>query len=326
MPMDDDFSIPRRHFLISTGLTAAAVALDVPHLLAQAGQRAEIMRLKQLVEKARNDAAAKITVQALRANVHLLMGTFGNIAVPHGRDGKLLIESGFAVSRTGIADALTAIGPDPLKHVVNTHWHVDHTEGNEWLHAAGATIIAHENTRKHLSTSTRVEAWDLTFPASAPGAIPTEVVTAQRTLDVNGTQIALTHHGPAHTDGDLSVLFTDAGIIHLGDTFWNGLYPFIDYSTGGGIDGMIHAVDTDLVRVTDKMIVIPGHGPVGDRAQLRFYRDLLATVRDEVAALKKRGRTLDDVVAERPTAAYDAKWGGSFVTPAMFTGLVYAGV
>jgi glyoxylase-like metal-dependent hydrolase (beta-lactamase superfamily II) len=328
MPVHDDFSIPRRHFLISTTLTAAAVALGLPDLHATTGQqRAEIVRLKQLVEKARKeDAAAKIIVQALRANVHLLMGTFGNIAVLSGRDGKLLVDSGFAGSRSRIADALAAIGSDPIKTVVNTHWHFDHTDGNEWLHAAGATIIAHENTRKRLSTSTRVEAWDTTFPPSAAGAIPSDVVTTQRTLDMNGTQIALTHHGPAHTDGDLSVLFGDAGIIHLGDTFWNGVYPFIDYSTGGGIDGMIHAVDTELTRVTGKMIVIPGHGPVGDRVQLSSYRDLLATVRDRVAAMKKQGRTLDEVVAARPTAAYDIKWGGSFVSPAMFTGLVYAGV
>jgi glyoxylase-like metal-dependent hydrolase (beta-lactamase superfamily II) len=328
MPVGDDFGIPRRHFLISTGLTATAVAVDPTHLLASAGQqRPEITRLKQLVEKARQeDAAAKITVQALRANVHLLMGTFGNIAVLHGRDGKLLVDSGFAGSRPRIADALTAISSDPIKRVINTHWHFDHTDGNEWLHTAGATIIAHENTRKHLSTSTRVEAWDLTFAPSSPGAIPTEVVTTRRTLDMNGTQIALTHRGPAHTDGDLSVLFSDGGIIHLGDTFWNGIYPFIDYSTGGSIDGMIRAVESDLVRITDKMIVVPGHGPVGDRSQLSFYRDLLATVRDKVAALKKQGRTLDEVVAARPTAAYDAEWGGSFVSPAMFTGLVYVGV
>jgi len=148
----------------------------------------------------------------------------------------------------------------------------------------------------------------------------------EQTVQLNGATIALKHYAPAHTDGDISVHFTDADVFHTGDTWWNGYYPFIDYSTGGSIDGTIRAAEANLTKVTDKMIIIPGHGPVGDKSQLTVYRDLLVTVRDKVATLKKQGRSLDEIIAAKPTAAYDAKWGGGFMPPAVFTGLVFEGV
>jgi len=280
-----------------------------------------------LVEKARNTAAsATITVHRLRGNISVLMGAGGNIAVLPGSDGKLLIDAGFAGARPKIAEALAGVSSDPIKNLINTHWHFDHTDGNDWLHSAGATILAHENTRKYLSTATRVDGWAFRFARSPAGALPGEVFSTERTLELNGANIALKYYGPAHTDSDISVHFTKADIIHVGDTFWNGYYPFIDYSTGGSIDGMIRATEANLTKVTDKMIVIPGHGAIGDKSQLASYRDLLAAVRDKVAALKKQGKTLDEIVAAKPTAAWDAKWGGGFMNPRMFTGLVFEGV
>jgi glyoxylase-like metal-dependent hydrolase (beta-lactamase superfamily II) len=194
------------------------------------------------------------------------------------------------------------------------------------MHSAGATILAHENTHKHLSTTTRVEGWAFTFPPSPADALPSEVFTTEQTLGLNGEDIALKHYEPAHTDSDIYVHFTNADIIHVADTFWNGYYPFIDYSTGGSIDGMIRATEANLAKVTDKMIVIPGHGAIGDKAQLTYYRDLLVTVREKVATLKKQGKSLDEIVAAKPTAAYDDKWGGGFMSPRIFTGLVFEGV
>ncbi len=315
--------ITRRSFLESSSL-AAAVALFAPQYLFP---EADKVAAPGLVQKARKDAAAAtITVQPLRGDVSVLLGAGGNIAVLPGRDGKLLIDAGFAGARSRISDALARISSDPIKHLINTHWHFDHTDGNEWLHSAGAAILAHENTRKHLSTSTRVEGWDFTFPPAPVSAIPTAVFEDERTVHLNGATIALKHYAPAHTDSDISVHFTNADIIHVADTFWNGYYPFIDYSTGGSIDGTIRATEANLAKVTDKMIVIPGHGTVGDKAQLTFYRDLLVTVRDKVATLKKQGRSLNEIVAAKPTAAYDAKWGGGFMSPAMFVGLVFEGV
>ncbi len=279
------------------------------------------------MQTARKTAAAStVTVQKLRGNVSVLMGAGGNIAVHPGRDGKLLIDAGFAGVRPKIIDALASITSDPIKHLINTHWHFDHTDGNEWLHSAGAAILAQENTRKHLSTDTRVEGWNFTFKASPAGAIPAKVFQTEQTVQLNGATIVLKHYAPAHTDSDISVHFTNADILHVADTFWNGYYPFIDYSTGGSIDGTIRATEANLAKVTDKMIVIPGHGPVGDKSQLTFYRDLLVSVRDKVATLKKQGRSLDEIVAAKPTATTDAKWGGGFMGPKQFIGLVFEGV
>ena len=280
-----------------------------------------------LVQTARKTAeASTITIQKLRGNVSVLMGAGGNIAVLPGRDGKLLIDAGFTGARSKITDALASISSDPIKHLINTHWHFDHTDGNEWLHSAGAAILAHANTRKHLSTTTRVEGWNFTFPPSPTGAIPAEVFDDERTVELNGTIIALKHYLPAHTDSDISVHFTDADIFHVGDTFWNGYYPFIDYSTGGSIDGMIRATEANVTKVTDTMIVIPGHGAVGDKSQLVFYRDLLIGTREKVATLKRQGKSLDEIVATKPTGATDAKWGNGFRKPKDFIGDVFHGV
>jgi glyoxylase-like metal-dependent hydrolase (beta-lactamase superfamily II) len=271
-------------------------------------------------------AGARISTRPLRRNISILEGSGGNIAVLTGRDGKLLVDAGFTASRRAIADALSSITSDPIKHLINTHWHTDHTDGNGWLHEAGAVILAHENTRQHLSIATRVEGWSYTFPAASAGAIPAEVFAAEHTFQFNDTNIILKYYGPSHTDSDISVNFAEADVVHIGDTWWNGVYPFIDYSTGGSIDGTIRAAEMNIAAVTDRTIVIPGHGAVGDKSDLAEYRDMLVTIRKRVATLKKQGRSLDETVAEKPTAPFDAKWGQFLITPAMFTGLVYAGV
>ena len=194
------------------------------------------------------------------------------------------------------------------------------------LMGAGGNIAVLPGKDGKLLIDAGFAGWAFTFPPSPAGAIPSEVFSTERTLDLNGANIALKYYEPAHTDSDISVHFTNSDVIHVGDTFWNGYYPFIDYSTGGSIDGMIRATEANLTKVTDKMIVIPGHGAIGDKSQLASYRDLLAAVRDKVAALKKQGKTLDEIVAAKPTAAWDAKWGGGFMSPRMFTGLVFEGV
>jgi glyoxylase-like metal-dependent hydrolase (beta-lactamase superfamily II) len=271
-------------------------------------------------------AKAKIISRPLRRNITVLEGSGGNIAVLTGRDGKLLVDAGFSVSRPAVSGALSSISPDPIRHLINTHWHVDHTDGNAWLHEAGAAITAHQNTRKRLSVATRVEGWSYTFPPVPAGALPTKVFTTGSEMRWNDTRILLKYYGPAHTDSDISVNFTDADVLHAGDTLWNGVYPFIDYSTGGSIDGSIRAAEANVAAITDRTIVIPGHGPVAGRSDVVEFRDMLVAIRENVAGLKKQGRSLDETVAAKPTVAYDAKWGQFLITPAMFTALVYAGV
>ncbi len=263
----------------------------------------------------------------LRNNISVFEGSGGNIGVLTGPDGKVLIDAGIGVSRPQITTALAALGTEPVTHLVNTHWHFDHADGNEWLHTAGAKIIAQENTRKHLSEIQRVEDWDYNFLPLRPGGIPSEVFASEHSLKLNVASIGLKHYGPAHTDSDISVTFGEANIVHVGDTFWNGIYPFIDYSTGGSIDGMIAASDANLAATTKDTIIIPGHGkPVSNKAELKEFRDMLVAIRDNVAKLKRQGKSRDETVAAKPTAAFDAKWGQFVIDPGFFTRLVYQGV
>jgi len=309
--------VSRRQFLILSGVAVAVASLDPSRLFAQEGL--VTMALKE-------SATAKVTVQALRRNTRVLLGPGGNIAVLTGPDGKLLVDAEVVTARPNVAAALASINADPIKQLINTHWHFDHTGGNEWVHQSGASILAHENTRKRLSVDTRVEGWVYTFPAAPAGAIPTTVFQDEHTVRVNGSTLALKHYDPAHTDSDISVHFTEADVLHTGDTFWNRNYPFVDYSTGGSIDGQIRAAEANVAKVSATTIVIPGHGAVGGKADLTLFRDVLVEAREKVAQLKKQGRTLEEVIAAKPTARYDAEWGQGFQSPKSFLGWVYQGV
>jgi glyoxylase-like metal-dependent hydrolase (beta-lactamase superfamily II) len=311
--------ISRRQFIAAAGLTAATVWLAPGALFAQSDDVLVPGALKAA-------ATAAVTIQGLRRNISVLLGAGGNIAVLTGPEGKVLVDAEIVTARPKVSAALASINADPIKQLINTHWHFDHTGGNEWLHEAGASILAQENTREHLSRNTRVEGWKHTFPPAPAGAIPSTVFKDEHTLHVNGTTLTLKHYLPAHTDSDISVHFVDADVFHAGDTFWNRDYPFIDYSTGGSINGTIRAAEANLAVATDKMIVIPGHGAVGGKADLILFRDVLVEIRDKVAALKKQGRSLTEIVAAKPSARYDAEWGNLFITPSAFIALVYQGV
>lgn len=304
---------------VTAGLVAAGDWLTPPQAFAAA---------RNIVDLIRDDAArAPIKVHKLRRDVSILEGSGGNIAVLTGADGKVFIDAGITASRPRILEAANSLSQDPIKHLINTHWHFDHADGNAWLNAEGVAIIAHDNTHKHLLVAQRVEDWDYTFPSSPLAAIPTEVFSADMTVDLNRSKLALKYYGPAHTDSDISVTFPEADIVHCGDTYWNGIYPFIDYSTGGNIDGMIKAADANVAAVTDKTIVVPGHGqPVSNKAELTEYREMLVAIRENVAKLKQQGRPLEDTIAAKPTATFDAKWGQFVITPDFFTRLVYHGV
>jgi glyoxylase-like metal-dependent hydrolase (beta-lactamase superfamily II) len=318
MAITQNVSISRRSFLQTTSLAVAAGWLGAGNLIGQATDAVSQMRA--------SGVGAKITVVPARRNVSVLMGSGGNIAVLPGKDGKLLVDTGFSTSQKQITEALNGISADPLKHLIDTHWHFDHTDGNEWMHAAGATIIAHENTKRRLSTPQVIAAFNASFPPSPAGAIPSVVFSKTDSFHTNGETIEMTHYAPAHTDTDISVHFIEADILHCGDTWFNGNYPFIDYSSGGNIDGMIKATAANLEKATAKTIIVPGHGPVGDKAQLIEYHEMLTSVREKVAAIKQQGKTLEVAIAEKPTAAYDVKWGSGLVTGENFTRLVYQGI
>jgi glyoxylase-like metal-dependent hydrolase (beta-lactamase superfamily II) len=194
------------------------------------------------------------------------------------------------------------------------------------MHAAGATIIAHRNTLKHLSETTHVDDWHWTFAPVPAGARPTIIVDDEREFTFAGDSIKVEHFGPGHTDGDVLVYFEKADVVAFGDTFWNGNYPFIDNEDGGSVNSAIAWANKAIERTTDKTILIPGHGQVGNRAQLIEFRDMLVTVRDNVVALKSQGKSLEDVIAAKPTAAFDDKWGRFVIDSKFFTKLVYDGL
>jgi glyoxylase-like metal-dependent hydrolase (beta-lactamase superfamily II) len=290
--------------------------------------RAAFSEARGLVSLIKDGAAASpIATYKLRNNISVLEGSGGNVAVLTGPDGKVLVDAGIGVSRPQMTKALADLGADPVTHLINTHWHFDHTDGNAWLNSVGAKIIAQENTLGFLSHVQRVEDWDYNFVSPPANGLPSEVFASERALSLNGQSINLKHYSPAHTDSDISVTFAEADVVHVADTFWNGVYPFIDYSTGGSIDGMIAASDANLAATSDKTIIIPGHGqPVSNKAELKEFRDMLVGVRENVAALKREGRSRDETVAAKPTAAFDGKFGNWVIDPAFFTRLVYEGV
>src|SRR6516225_3722924 len=195
----------RRHFPISGAIVTAGFFALPRRLFAQ--QESPVITIRGAA------ATAKITVQKLRGNISVLEGSGGNIAVLTGNDGKLLIDAGIAASRPGITEALDGLSSDRVTHLINTHWHFDHTDGNEWLHSIGAEITAHENTCKHLSVTTRVEDWDFTFPPAKASALPTKLITTDETLHLNGSTLVLKRYGPSHTDSDISIQFEEANVI-----------------------------------------------------------------------------------------------------------------
>jgi glyoxylase-like metal-dependent hydrolase (beta-lactamase superfamily II) len=271
-------------------------------------------------------AKANITSSAVRGGVSVVMGSGGNIAVLSNAAGKLIVDSGIALSRPRLDEVIDQLGSGKPKFLINTHWHWDHTDGNAGLHARGATIVAHPNTLKHVSETITVPDWQHTFQPLPTSGRPTSMVENERTIQFGDETALIKHYGPAHTDGDLYVYFRKADVLVTGDTYWNGIYPFIDSVAGGNIDGMIRATELNIARITDNTLIIPGHGAVARRSDLREFRDMLVAIRDNVAALKKQGKSLEETIAAKPTAAFDAKWGQFVIDPKFFTRLVYRGV
>mgnify|MGYP003701077991 CR=1 FL=1 len=269
---------------------------------------------------------AKLSIQPLRDRVSLISGSGGNVLVLDGSEGKLIVDTGFATSRKQMSQAFESISSQPPKLLIDTHWHFDHTDGNDWIHAAGATILSHSKTVTRMQHTQYIPEFKGVFPRRAKAALPTIVFENTKTLEFNGQKIELARYTPAHTDTDISVYLADADVLHTGDSSFHYLYPFIDYSSGGSIDGMIAACSENLALAGPSTIVVCGHGGAGNRADILSFKEMLEDVRDQVAALKKAGASAQEVFDRKPTAAYDAKWGSGFISAKLFTWLVYRGV
>jgi glyoxylase-like metal-dependent hydrolase (beta-lactamase superfamily II) len=322
MAMSIDQSLMSRRAFVR-GIAGTAVLSALPtRSVTRYTQKASITAAQMRA----GGAAAKIVTIPVRNNVRALMGSGGNILVLPGPDGKISVDTGFATSRMQITEALAAISPEPLRHVIDTHWHFDHTDGNEWMHEVGATIIAQEKVRERMSSRQTIPAFDAVLSPSPAAALPTILFPQTHKVALNGEVIQLRRLTPAHTDTDISVFFTYANVLHTGDTFFNGYYPFIDYNSGGSIDGLLAASRENLSLADEKTVVVPGHGQLGSRKDLLNFDEMIVTIHDRVKELKKSGRSLEEVVAAKPTAKFDAKWAGGFISPSFVTELFFVGV
>ena len=268
-------------------------------------------------------SAVEIETIPVADGIYMLMGSGGNIGLSVGKDGAFLVDDQYAPLSEKILAAVAEQSDAPIEFVVNTHWHPDHTEGNENMGAMGAVLVAHENVRERMSTTQFIRAFGMEVPPSPAGALPVITFDDGVTLHWNGDEIRIFHVAPAHTDGDAVIHFVNADVIHTGDIYFNGLYPFIDVGTGGRFDGMIAATDAILEIAGENTKIIPGHGPLSDRAQLQAYRDMLVTVRDRISEMVEKGMDRDAVVAAAPTSDLDAAWGGGFLEPDMWVGIAY---
>ncbi len=264
-----------------------------------------------------------ITTTKLYDNVYLLQGFGGNIALQTGPEGNILIDASFTTAVPKIREAIAAVSHDAPDALINTHWHYDHTDGNEGLHAAGFTIFAHQKTRERLSTAQTIPFFHIVMPASPAGALPSVTFDDSMHAWHNGDSMDLVHFDPAHTDTDIYIHFHKANVLHVGDIWFNGVYPFIDEATGGVIGGMIHASEKALAVADSDTKIIPGHGPLGTKADLQKFHDMLSAVRDKVAAFKAAGASESEAIAKKPTAELDAVWGKGMFGGDVFTGLVY---
>jgi cyclase len=265
----------------------------------------------------------EIVTTPLATGVSMLTGSGGNIGLSVGDDGAFIVDDQFAPLTDKINAAVAKLTARPVRFVINTHWHFDHTGGNENYGKAGAVIVAHDNVRKRMSVDSAIELLKRTFPASPAVALPVITFADSVTLHLNGDVIEVTHVAPAHTDGDVVVRFTKANVIHMGDLYMNGMYPFVDVSSGGKVDGLVAAADKVLAMANDQTKIIPGHGPLATKATLKEFRDVVATVRDRVRKEMSAGKSLADIQASGPSKEFDAKWGNGFIKPDQFVALVY---
>lgn len=264
-----------------------------------------------------------VRTQPAGRGVHMLTGSGGNIALAVGEDFAFLVDDQFAPLTAKILAAVRGVTDKPVRFLVNTHWHGDHAGGNENMAKAGVILVAHDNVRTRMSTEQFTELFNRRSPPSPRGALPVVTFVESVTFHLGGETVHVVHVPPAHTDGDAIVHFVQANTIHMGDNYFKDVYPFVDLSSGGSFEGVIRAADIALGYANDSTRIIPGHGPLANRADLMKYRDVLVQVRDRVAALIRQGKTREEVIAAKPTAEWDATWGAGFMKPDVFLGIVY---
>jgi len=319
----------RRDILREAGALAAGWALSHVFPKALAGATPRFAQ--------QGGAAAAVALAAARArfgkvpiesaklseNLTLLRGPGGNVVVLSGADGKLLVDTFTQLAWDRFKKALNEISNAPLKLAIDSHWHWDHTDNNANVRAAGATLIAHENTLKRLKETHDLDVINLHFDPSPENALPQRTFKESYQMNFSGEHVALGHIAPAHTDSDIYIHFQKANVLHMGDVFFNGIYCYIDRETKGSIGGMIAGATKMLAMVDNDTKIVPGHGPLGNKTDLRKFREMLVTARARVQKLKSSGKSLDEAVAAKPLTDLDPIWGKGLLSSDAFVHVVY---
>jgi cyclase len=292
-------------------------------------------KLKQLVfglsfcivaGTASSQSDVEIKVVPAAGSISMLVGQGGNIGVFSGTDGTFLVDDQYAPLTAKILDAVKTIGGDTPKFLINTHFHGDHTGGNENMGDAGTIILSHDNVRKRLAEGSMIAAFKMETPPQAGSALPSITFSKDMTVHLNGEAVHIIHVANAHTDGDSIVHFTSSNVIHAGDTFFNGFFPFIDADHGGTLSGTVAAADRMLTLADDNTVIIPGHGALSNKAELQIYRDMLATANERLSALKKQGQNAQQINASQPLADLDEQWGKAMFNATRWVEIIYDGI
>ena len=277
---------------------------------------------------AQDFSKVEIRTEKLSETTYMLIGAGGNIGLSVGEDAVFVIDDQFAPLADKIKAAIARITRKPVQFVLNTHFHFDHTGGNEAFGKDGALIVAHDNVRRRMSRDQLISFVTSTSPqpASPKVALPVITVASEISFHINGEEVHAFHVPRAHTDGDLIVHFRKSDVVHMGDVYFNGSYPFIDVSSGGSVEGVVAAFDRVLALATEQTKIIPGHGPLSTRAELLAHRQMLATVVQRITDLRRAGKSDDEIRGAKPTGDFDARFGNGFIKPELFVQMMLATV
>jgi len=304
--------------MIHTRLTVAAIAL-----LLSGAAHAQQQPPAATPPPPPDFSKVEIKTTDLGNNVYMLEGQGGNITVAVANNGIIMVDGQFAPLHDKIKAAVATISSLPIKYLINTHYHGDHTGGNEPFAKDGVTVVAQENVKKRLAAGTTNGLTGAKTPPAPAGALPADTYMNFSKIRLPGRVADLKHIANAHTDGDTYVWFKTANVLATGDTFTNGRYPNIDFANGGNIKGMIAATDAYLKLTNAKTRIVPGHGPVADKAALAEYRAMLVTARDRMDRLVKEGKSEQDVIALKPFADLDKKWAPTELAGTNFIRVVW---
>ncbi|MFC1775978.1 MBL fold metallo-hydrolase [Pseudomonadota bacterium] len=269
------------------------------------------------------DKAVEFTTIQLSDAIYMLQGRGGNVGISTGEDGLYIIDDQVKPITSQLLQAIRKISNKPIKFVINTHYHADHTGGNEAIGGAGAVIIAHDNIRKRMTSKQVSIFMNNTTPPYPKGALPVVTFNDRMSLHFNGESATAYYVANGHTDGDSIIHFPVSNVIHMGDMYFNGLYPYVDLDAGGSMEGLVEAADLALSMADESTRIIPGHGPLAMAEDLKSYRDFLIKASANVQELIDQDMNLQQIIAAQPTREWDETMGKTWIKPAQFVTFIY---